>query len=179
MFFIIVLVLIAAVAILRMNTKKHSPVEKISTSVNGANIEIVYCRPSKKGRVIFGEPVDEAPDGAGPLQPWGRYWRLGANEATTIEVSEDIDFAGQTLKAGKYSMYAVPRKDTWTIAINSVADRWGYSEPDYDKDVLSATVPVEYSDEITEMFTMAFETTETGADLKIMWDTSNLRIPIH
>ena len=178
-FFSIVLLLVAAVALLRMNTKKHSPVDKISTVLNGANIEIVYCQPSKKGRLIFGEPVAEGAEETGPLQPWGQYWRLGANEATTISVSNTINFAGQDLPAGLYSMYAIPRKDTWTIGINSVANRWGYAEPDYEKDVLSVTVPVDYKEEVTEMFTMSFDETNDQTELVMAWDTSEVRVPIN
>jgi hypothetical protein len=178
-FFSIILLLVAAGALLRMNTKKHSPVDKITTVLNGANIEIVYCQPSKKGRLIFGEEVAEDAEEAGPLQPWGSYWRMGANEATTIQVSNTINFGGQELAAGLYSMYAIPRQETWTIGINSVANRWGYNEPDYEKDVLSITVPVSYKEEVIEMFTMAFDETNDNTELVLNWDTSEVRIPIN
>ena len=175
-FFITVLLLVAATALIRMNTKKHSPVDKISTVLHGATIDIVYCQPSKKGRVIFGEPVPEDSENPGPLQPWGQYWRLVANEATTIDVSNSISFGGHELPAGLYSMYAIPRKDIWTIGINSVANRWGYAEPDYDKDVLTITVPVEYTEEVTEMFTMNFEESNETTELVMKWDTSEVRV---
>lgn len=178
-FFSVILLLVAAGALLRMNTKKHSPVDKISTVVNGAQIDIVYCQPSKKGRLIFGEPVAEDSQETSPLQPWGQYWRLGANEATTIEISKSISFGGQELGAGLYSMYAIPRKDMWTIGINSVANRWGYAEPDYEKDVLSVTSRVTYEEDITEMFTMTFEESEENVELVMKWDTSVVRVPIN
>lgn len=177
-FFITVLLLVAVGALLRMNTKKHSPVDRISTVLNGATIDIVYCQPSKKGRVIFGEAVPEGSEETGPLQAWGEYWRLGANEATTIEVSKAIHFGGQELPAGLYSMYAIPRQEMWTIGINSVANRWGYAEPNYDKDILSITVPVTYKEEVTEMFTMHFDETNDKTELVMAWDTSEVRVPI-
>ncbi len=178
-FFSTILLLVAAGALLRMNTKKHSPVDKISTVLNGANIEIVYCQPSKKDRLIFGEQVPENSEETGPLQPWGEYWRLGANEATTIELSNTIKFGGQNLDAGLYSMYAIPRKEMWTISINSVANRWGYAEPDYEKDVISVTVPVTYKETVTEMFTMSFDETNDKTELVLNWDTSEVRVPLN
>ena len=178
-FFSIVVLLVAAGALLRMNTKKHSPVDKITTVLNGATVEIVYCQPSKKGRLIFGDPPSDDSQETAPLQPWGQYWRLGANEATTIELSATINFGGQELAAGLYSMYAIPRQEMWTIGINSVANRWGYAEPDYEKDVLSITVPVNYKDDVTEMLTMTFDETNDKTELVMAWDTSEVRIPIN
>ena len=76
-------------------------------------------------------------------------------------------------------MYAIPRKDMWTISINSVANRWGYAEPDYDKDILSITVPVTYKEEITEMFTMVFDEMNEQTELVLAWDTSEVRVPLN
>lgn len=171
-FFSVVVLLVATVAVLRMNTKKHSPVDKISFTKENLEVEVVYCQPTKKGRLIFGEEAD------GALQPWGAYWRLGANEATTIEISSDISFGGKTLKAGKYALYAFPGKDSWQIGVNTVANRWAYSEPDYSKDVFRIELPVTYTDNVVEMFTMTLEPTEEGADLVMKWDTSVVRVPI-
>jgi hypothetical protein len=171
-FFTVVVLLVAAIAMLRMNTKKHSPVDKISIDKDNLKVEVVYCQPAKKGRLIFGEEAD------GALQPWGAYWRLGANEATTIEVASEVNFGGKLLEPGKYSLYAFPGKDTWQIGVNKGANRWGYSEPDYSKDVFKIEVPVTYSDKIVEMFTMALEPTDAGAELVMKWDTSVVRVPI-
>lgn len=171
-FFSLIVVLIAAGAYLRMNTKKHSPQNKVNFSQDGLDLEIVYCQPYKKGRVIFGTEEE------GALQPFGKYWRMGANEATTLELNKEITIAGQSLTPGKYSIYAVPGKEKWKIGINNDANRWGYSEPDYDKDVLNFEVPVTYSSEIVEQFTITVEPAETGAELILQWDTSIVRIPI-
>jgi len=93
-------------------------------------------------------------------------------------LSKDLNFGGHPLKAGKYSMYAIPRKDIWTIGVNSVANRWGYAEPDYDKDVLTITSPVNYTEEITEMFTISFEESDKSTELVFKWDTSEVRITL-
>ncbi|MEN8251614.1 MAG: DUF2911 domain-containing protein, partial [Bacteroidota bacterium] len=80
-FFSLIVILIAFVAYMRMGNKPLSPMDKVGYEKEGLNIEIVYSRPYKKGRIIFGTEED------GALQPYGTYWRLGANEATTFEIN--------------------------------------------------------------------------------------------
>ena len=171
-FFSLIVVLIAAGAFLRMNTKKHSPQDEVTIENEDFTLNIVYCRPYKKGRVIFGTEEE------GALQPYGVYWRMGANEATTIEVNAEVLFGGQKLEPGKYSMYAVPGEKKWKIGINSEEKRWGYSEPNYDEDVLNIEVPVSYSEEEIEQMTITLEPTEQGATMVLKWDTSVINIPV-
>ena len=171
-FFSIVVVLVCVVAIMRMNTKAASPQETVNFNNKGLDLEVVYCRPYKKGRLIFGKKEDNA------LQPYGEYWRLGANDATTIELNKDVLFAGKPLKAGKYAVYAVPGEKTWKIGVNSEANRWGRAEPDYSKDILTVEVPVTYTDEPVEQLKIDFEATANGADMVIVWENSMVAIPI-
>jgi hypothetical protein len=79
-----------------------SPTTSTSFSSNGLDIKVNYSQPSKRGRLIFGEEKD------GALQPYGKYWRLGANASTEITFSKNITFAGKPVNAGSYRMYAVP-----------------------------------------------------------------------
>ena len=153
-------------------TKSHSPKDTVTQTLGDAKLEVVYCRPYKKGRTIFGTK-DE-----GALQPYGVYWRAGANEATTIELSEDIVFGGKPLNAGKYSLYVVPDQDNWTIGINSEWDRWGYSEVDHNKDVLQVQVPVEPMVNVMEQFTINFTQEGEALMLNLMWDQSSASVPI-
>src|SRR5438105_675083 len=76
-----------------------SPKGDASISANGLDIKVTYGRPFKKGRLIFGEEKDKA------LQPYGKYWRLGANAATEITFSKNVNFAGKAVNAGSYRMY--------------------------------------------------------------------------
>lgn len=172
LFFSVIVILVTASAFFRMQTKKHSPMDTVTFNKGGLDIKTVYYRPYKKDRVIFGAAED------GALQPFGVYWRLGANDATTIELNKDIIFGGEPLKAGKYAIYAVPGETNWQIGINSKANRWGAAEPDHDNDVLMITVPVTYSDEVIEQLEIAYKATEQGAEMVLKWDTSVVRIPI-
>lgn len=166
------LVLIAALSYLRYATKKHSPVA--TSEHNGtAHLKVTYCRPYKKGRLIFG---DEA---SGALQPYGKYWRVGANEATVFETDKDLMVNDQHLKAGKYSLYAYPGSDSWQIVFNSDHDRWGLPEPDPDKDVIKTSVTASNNVPMEEQLTIDLNTIDsTHINMVIHWDQTLVTVPI-
>lgn len=170
---LVAILVIAAYIIFRVvRSRPLSPAETVSYHYKGLDIKLVYCRPFKKGRLIFGEAKD------GALVPNDKYWRLGANEATEITLSKDVTFGGKPLKAGSYRMYAVPNELSWGISLNSELGKWGFNEPDYDQDVLKLEVPVEKSQVETEQFTIAFSTDATGVNMDLAWDKRHLRVPI-
>src|SRR5882757_5171671 len=133
---ILVVVAVVGLPIFKKYTKSHSPAAEARYQKDGVTVKVDYCRPAAKGRVIFGEKS------AGALQPFGQYWRVGANEATVFETNLPLLVSGKELNAGKYSLYAFPGANTWTIAFNSDWDRWGAMAPDTKKDVLRVDVPV-------------------------------------
>ena len=165
----VVLVGIAVYAafFIKKKTTQLSPQAKVEFSESDFSIKMVYCQPSKKGRLIFGLAEDQA------LQPFGKYWRLGANEATTIETSKDLTIKGQKLEKGIYSIYAVPSKETWKIGINAVANRWGASEPDYTKDLFVVDIPVNTTNESKEQFTVDIK----EGEIIFWWDTTKAILP--
>ncbi|WP_432712637.1 DUF2911 domain-containing protein, partial [Pedobacter sp.] len=77
-------------------------------------VKVTYSRPSKNGREIFGA-----------LIPFGKVDRLGANESTEIKFFKPVTIGKKAIKAGTYSLFAIPNKDSWTIILNSQTDRWG------------------------------------------------------
>ncbi|SRR5258707_7977186 len=149
-----------------------SPPKTTTYSYKGLNLKVVYCSPSKRGRLIFGD------SSAAALVPHGKYWRLGANEATEITFSKDISIDGKPLKAGSYRMYAVPKELSWEISFNSELGKWGFDEPDYSKDVLKVNVPVEKVSKETEQFIVSFSNDSAGLSMNIDWDKTHLRVPI-
>ena len=168
---ILVVVLIAFAAYVVLVANKRSPSKTTTFSYSGLDIKVVYCQPYKKGRLIFGEEKDKA------LQPYGKYWRLGANAATEITLSKNINFAGKPVSAGTYRMYAVPGPTTWQVSLNSGLGNWGYSEPDYKLDVLKVDVPAAVTPE-TEQFVINFGSDSTGVQMDFVWDKTLVRVPI-
>lgn len=144
---------------------KPSPGSEVEQTVGATEIEIEYSRPGVKGRTIFGD-----------LVPYDKVWRFGANAATQITTEHSLFFAGTELKAGSYSMFAIPGKDNWTIIFNSDLSA---SEATYtkDKDVLRVvTKPVENS--FTESFTIGFnDLRDTSASIVVLWENTKVSIP--
>ena len=149
-----------------------SPPDTVTYEKNGLSIEVDYSRPYKKDRLIFG------PESEGALQPYGQYWRTGANAATTITFNQDVVFGGETVPAGSYSLYTIPGEGNWTIALNSEYDRQGASPPDEANDVVRLTVPSETFDEVQEQFLIDFEEQGPTTFLVLRWDQIKVSIPI-
>ncbi|HTN05201.1 DUF2911 domain-containing protein [Agriterribacter sp.] len=130
-------------------------------------IKIIYSRPQKKKRTVFGELVD-----------YGSVWRLGANEATELDLFKDVKIANTKIRKGRYTLYAIPYKEKWTIIINKENDVWGAFAYDEKKDILRTDVKTEKNAEPVESFTMMFEKTGTGANLLITWEDVKVSLPV-
>lgn len=128
---------------------------------------VIYSRPQKNGRTVFGELVE-----------YNTVWRLGANEATEIEFFKDVKLGSTKVKKGRYTLYAIPAVDKWTIILNKETDIWGAFKYDQKKDVLRTDVPVQKQTDITEVFSMQFEKSSTGISLVIAWDDVLVKLPV-
>ncbi len=169
----VAVILIAGIlAYLRSATKKHSPEATISYKHNTLDLQVKYCQPYKKNRVIFGDKQ------TGALQPYGEYWRVGANEATTFTTATAIQVQGQKLSAGKYALYAIPGQKEWTIAFNTENDRWGATPPDEKNDVLRVTVKSEEQTSVQEQFVISFEPSDSNVTMLLNWDNVKVFVPI-
>ncbi|HVG42755.1 MAG TPA: DUF2911 domain-containing protein, partial [Chitinophagaceae bacterium] len=144
------------------------PMQKIKDkAVEPLVARVVYSRPQKGGRVIFGELVE-----------YKKVWRLGANEATEIEFFKDVKIGGKKIVKGRYTLYAMPDTSQWTLIINKDTDIWGAFKYDEKKDVVRVTVPVQKMTTAVEPFTMMFEKTTNGANLIAAWDNEKVVLPI-
>jgi len=150
-----------------------SPPNTAEFDLNGLGIEIEYSQPFKQGRLIFGEEAD------GALQPYGKYWRLGANAATEITVNKDVLFAGQPLQAGTYRLYAVPGPASFRVTLNSeVKVFFAVAEPDPARDLFTIEAPVAMQSAVTEMFTINISAMGSGARVDFVWDQTLFSVPI-
>ncbi|HBH24140.1 MAG TPA: hypothetical protein DDY13_12045 [Cytophagales bacterium] len=160
------IVLLIGFAALRMYTKSFSP-EAISTYQNeNISIEVKYCQPHKKGRVIFGNLVS-----------YGEIWRTGANEATVVKFSDDVLINDKVLNAGKYSLFTIPDKNNWTVIFNEQTGQWGtmYKEK---RDILRVDVSPEHSKEVQEVFTIDLTGEDQNVTMTLHWDKTRVSIPI-
>lgn len=145
----------------QIQTPKQSPKAEMSQMVGLTKVELAYSRPSKRGRVIFGD-----------LIPYGEIWRTGANENTTISFSESVIIGKDTLKAGKYAIYTKPEAQKWTIYLYSETGNWGLPETWDDTKVAgSYEVPVKKLTESVETLTLSLDDLSTkSATLNLAWD---------
>ena len=146
----------------------YYPILKIQDKITEPLVaRVIYSRPQKNGRVIFGELVE-----------YGSVWRLGANEATEIEFFKPVKIGNTKVKKGRYTMYSIPAKDKWTLIINKETDTWGSFKYDQTKDLLRIDLPVQKQTELTEALVMQFEKSATGANLQMLWEDIKVSLPI-
>lgn len=145
------------------------PVLKIQDKATEPLIaRVIYSRPQKNGRTVFGELVE-----------YNKVWRLGANEATELELYKDVRINGKKVKKGRYTLYAICNESKWTVIINKEVDTWGAFKYDDTKDVVRMDVDVQKQTETAESFTMLFDKTTTGANLIMAWDNVKVSLPIN
>lgn len=142
------------------------PILKMDNKTNKKPVaRVIYSRPQMQGRKIFGS-----------LIKYKERWRLGANEATEIELFQNVMVNNKSIPAGRYVLYCIPDTSKWTIVFNDNLDCWGLKQ-DPKKDLYKFDIPVTQKDKSIEYFTMVFDKTKTGADLIMAWDNLEARLP--
>lgn len=147
----------------QVKTPQSSPKATIMQTVGLTEVEINYSRPSARGRAVLGN-----------LVPFGKVWRTGANENTTISFSDDVIIDGKTLKKGKYSLYTIPKVESWEIIFYKTTDNWGNPAEWKEENVaLRATVKPETLNRSVETFTIGISGLDNNfAFLEIYWENS-------
>lgn len=151
----------------QVNAPQASPKSTLTQVVGLTNVEIVYSRPSAKGRDVFNN-----------LVPFGKLWRTGANENTTISFSDDVVINGKTLPKGKYALYTNPRADNWEIFFYSTTNNWGNPETfDEAKVVLKTNAKPENLERNVESFTIGINNLDNNfANLELSWEKTIVAI---
>ncbi len=142
-----------------------STLDTTRASVAGANLEVVYSRPAKRGRVIFGNVV-----------PWGEVWRTGANAATQLTTTRDLVIGGTTVPAGKYTLFTLPTANGAQLIINSQTGQWG---TDYDskRDFARINLTRTMLTSPVERFTIGVDPSGAGGVLRMAWDDRAYWVP--
>jgi hypothetical protein len=139
------------------------PILKMRGQANGEPAaRVLYSRPQLKGRSVFGEEIK-----------YNEVWRLGANEATELELFRNAVIGGKKVPKGRYTLYCVPTNDKWTIIVNKDNYTWGSFTYKSERDVARIDVPVQKTNDTVEALTMYFE----GATLAILWETVKVNVP--
>lgn len=119
---------------------------------------MTYSRPVARGRALFGA-----------LVPYEQIWNPGADRATAIAFTRDVHVNEQPLKAGKYSVWAIPRADEWTVIFSKAADVYHTPYPGEPQDALRLRVRPEAGQHM-ETLTFYFPAVEgKDATLRLHW----------
>jgi hypothetical protein len=133
-----------------------------------AYIKVTYGQPLKRNRPIFGA-----------LVPYGKLWRTGANEATEMTFTSNVNFGTAQLPAGTYTLFSIPDAKDWTIIVNSKLGQWGDTQYDSTFNVASFKIPVAKSENIYEGFTIALDKkTDNELNMNLLWDMVQITIPM-
>ncbi len=148
-----------------------SPTQTLTQEFGMGKIEIVYSRPSLKGRSVFGT--------GSLLAPFGDVWRTGANGATKLTFSDPVNIGNKTIPAGSYGLFTIPGASEWTIIINTNSKGWGSFDYKEAEDVVRFKVAPETTGTTTETFTIAIDDiTAQTATIYLKWGKTKVKIPI-
>jgi tetratricopeptide (TPR) repeat protein len=142
-----------------------SPQQTIKQAFALSEISITYCRPSAKGRTVFGDVVQ-----------YGQIWRTGANGATTITFGEDVTVEGKAIKAGTYAIYSIPNKESWDIMLYSDLELGGnVGEYNKEKEVARFAVKARPLAESVETFTInVADQSSNTASIEMSWEKTRV-----
>jgi len=136
-----------------------SPKATVTQVVGVTDVTINYCRPSVRGRAVWGS-----------LVPLDKVWRTGANEATTITFGDEVTVGDTKLPAGTYGLFTVPGREEWTVVFNKGAKQWGAFNYNAADDVLRVKVKPQTAS-FTELMTFTFTGVgATSAEVALTWE---------
>lgn len=131
----------------------------VSQTIGITEVTLTYSRPGVKGREIWGG-----------LVPYGKVWRTGANENTSIAFSDAVKVDGHELAAGTYGLHTIPGEQEWTVIFNNVSNAWGSYTYDAAKDALRIQV-VPHEAPFREWMGFDFDKlTSTSAEVVLRWE---------
>jgi Protein of unknown function (DUF2911) len=145
-----------------------SPAASFKEHIGLTGVSVEYSRPGVKGRKIFGG-----------LVPYGEVWRTGANSATKISFSTDVNFAGTAVSPGDYALFTIPGANEWTVILNKVSGQWGSYAYDEKSDVARTKVkPVALPDLLETMTISLSDIHDDFAMLNIAWEKTRVSVKI-
>jgi hypothetical protein len=144
-----------------------SPPGTAQVSLKGGQVTIHYGRPSMRGRKIMGG-----------LVPYGQVWRTGANEATSMTTTVNLNIGGANVPAGKYTLYSLPSESTWKLIINKQTGQWG-TEYSQGQDLARVDMQKSSLSQPVEQFTISFNKTGDNSAVLIMeWENTKVSVPV-
>lgn len=151
-----------------LTTPQPSTTQNIKQNFGLSSIELSYSRPNAKGRTVIGD-----------LVPFGKVWRTGANQATTLNFGDDVTIGGKKIASGKYGLLSIPDKENWVLIITKQLDVTSAAAYKEESDVVRVNVkPVILKDKI-ETFTIQFANVKANScDVNLQWENTSITLPV-
>jgi hypothetical protein len=145
----------------------ESPAAATSVTIGGKQIKIDYHAPQMHARKIFGG-----------LEPYGKVWRAGANEATALHTDADLMIKTLSVPKGNYTIFVWLDPKQWQLIINKQTGQWGL---DYDQAKDLGRVPMDMSKPAAPIDVYKMTLSGAGANrgkLQLEWENTIASVPI-
>lgn len=160
--------IISAPAFSQLTIPRASPTQKFEQEFGTSKIIIEYSRPGVKGRTIYGG-----------LVPFDSIWRTGANSSTKIYFGDDVMVEGKSVPAGKYALYTIPGKQSWTMILSKDTSLWGAFGYKKENDLIRVNVKPQSLPFSMETFTIDISNIKPNAcDIDLVWDKTFVRMHV-
>ena len=149
-------------------SNSKSPRTAAMANIGSNHVHIDYSAPSVRGREIFGG-----------LVAFDEVWVTGAHSATSISFNEGLEIEGEVIPAGKYALFTIPRKDSWTVIFNSNYEQHLADDYDEAEDVARFEVPSVSLDEAEEQ--LKFEVISMGdgeGEIRFKWANKGFKLTV-
>ena len=147
-------------------TQVMSPPAKTGCKFSdGKTIKVIYSSPRMRGRKIFGD-----------LVPYGEEWRMGADEATSLETNNNLLVGGKAVPAGRYTLFALPTPTKWTLIVSKKIGEWGIPYPGAQFDFARIEMKISKLGAPQENFTISFDESGESCTMKLDWETTRAAI---
>ncbi|WP_419805562.1 DUF2911 domain-containing protein [Terriglobus sp.] len=156
---------------MKMDSKEKprlSPHQMADVDLTGTKIHVAYGAPSLRGRKMVGG-----------INPYGKEWRVGADEATSFEVSTDVLVNGTSVPAGSYTLFVLPTAEKWTLIISKKTGEWGIPYPGQQYDFARVDMSKASLPSPQERMSIDFEkTTAFKTEMHVKWDRDNYFVTV-
>jgi len=147
-----------------LTVPQASPRASVLQRVGLTDITVTWSRPAVNNRKVW--------DG---LVPYGKVWRAGANENTTIAFSTAVSIDGKSVPAGTYGLHMIPTQSTWTVILSKVSTAWGSFDYDEKSDQLRFSATPEPAPQMERLSYSIDDPAEREATVALRWE--KVRLP--
>jgi hypothetical protein len=151
-----------------LTTPQASSTQTIKQNFGLSTIDLSYSRPGIKGRKVFGD-----------LVPYGKVWRTGANNATTITFGDTVFIGGSKVSPGKYGLLTIPDAANWTVIISKQTDVTSPDDYKQDQDVVRVSAKPFTLPFPIETFSISIDDIKSNScNIGFLWENVYVAIPV-